>query len=102
MSNDHQEGPRMILALAAEADDAFIWDRIKTVQPEMLAAGPIAIKFAYFGREGALDTTRPYVATNWVQDPDAMAEIMDRGRARCVCGCFVRVGDILEQALQQT
>jgi hypothetical protein len=29
----------MILALAAEADDEFIWGQIKTLQPEMFAAG---------------------------------------------------------------
>ena len=30
-----------------------------------------------------------------------MRATMDRGRANCVCGCFVRVADILEQALQE-
>ena len=34
----------MILALAAEADDEFIWDRVRTIQPEMFAAGPVQIK----------------------------------------------------------
>src|SRR6516165_8876401 len=38
MNNDHQDA-RMILALAAEADDEFIWGQIKTLQPEMFAAG---------------------------------------------------------------
>ena len=31
-----------------------------------------------------------------------MADIMDRGRASCVCGCYVQIGDILEQALRET
>jgi hypothetical protein len=101
MNNDHRDA-RMILALAAEADDRFIWDRVKTLQTEIFAAGPVHIKFAYFGREGALDTRRPYVATSWVTDADEMADLMDRGRAGCVCGCFIRTGDILEQALRET
>jgi hypothetical protein len=101
MNNDNQDA-RIILALAAEADDGFIWDRIKMLQAEMFAAGPVAIKFAYFGREGALDTRRPYVATSWVTDSNDMADLMDRGRAACVCGCFVEISDILEQALEET
>jgi hypothetical protein len=100
MNNDHQDA-RMILALAAEADDWFIWDRIRTIQTDMFAVGPVHIKFAYFGREGALQT-RPYIATSWVADADDMAGIMDRGRAGCVCGCYIQIGDILEQALQET
>ena len=91
----------MILALAAEADDRFIWDRVRTIQTEMFAAGPVQIKFAYFGREGALQS-RPYITTSWVTDADDMADIMDRGRAGCVCGCYIQIGDILEQALQET
>ena len=27
---------------------------------------------------------------------------MDRGRAGCVCGCYIQIGDILEQALRET
>jgi hypothetical protein len=100
MNNDHQDA-RMILALAAEVDDRFIWDRVRTLQTEMFAAGPVHIKFAYFGREGALPA-RPYIATSWVTDADEMADLMDRGRAGCVCGCFIRTGDILEQALRET
>jgi hypothetical protein len=91
------DGARLILALAAEADDDFIWSRLKTLQTEMFAAGPVEIKFAYFGREGA-SAIRPYVSTGWVKDPDDMADLMDRGRAHCVCGCYVDVGDILAAA----
>jgi hypothetical protein len=99
MSNDHLDA-RMVLALAAEADDRFIWDRVRTIETEMFAVGPVHIKFAYFGREGELQS-RPYIATSWVTDADAMADIMDRGRAGCVCGCFIQIGDILEQALRE-
>ena len=98
--NDHRDA-RMILALAAEADDRFIWDRVRTIQTEMFAAGPVQIKFAYFGREGELQS-RPYITTSWVTDADDMAGIMDRGRAGCVCGCYIQIGDILKQALQET
>jgi hypothetical protein len=100
MNNDHQDA-RMILALAAEADDGFIWDRVRTLQTEMFAAGPVLIKFAYFGREGALQT-RPYITTSWVADADDMADIIDRGRARCACGCYIQICDILEHALSET
>jgi hypothetical protein len=99
--NDNQN-PRMILALAAEADDKFIWDQLRTLQPEMFAAGPVQIKFAYFGREGALDETRPYIATRWTTDANDMVDLMDHGRAGCVCGCYVKINDILSQALQET
>ena len=66
-----------------------------------LRRGLSQVKFAYFGREGALQS-RPYITTSWVTDTDDMADIMDRGRAGCVCGCYVQIGDILEQALQET
>jgi hypothetical protein len=101
MSNDHQDA-RVILALAVEADDEFMWNRLRVIQTGMFAAGPVQVKFAYFGREGELQTSRPYVATNWVTDADDMADIMDRGRAGCVCGCYVQINDILEQALRET
>jgi hypothetical protein len=100
MSKESKDA-RMILALAAEADDEFIWARLQTLQPDLFAARPVQIKFGYFGREGAL-ASRPYIATNWVTTADELTDIMERGRARCVCGCFVLIGDILAQALEET
>ena len=101
MSNDRP--PRIILALAMEADDrSATWDQLRTIQTEMFAAGPAALKFCYFGREGALQTSRPYISTRWVTDTDDMADIMDKGRAGCVCGCYCQVSDILEQCLAET
>jgi hypothetical protein len=94
------DDPRLILALAAEADDEFIWDRLTDIQVAMFAAGPVQIKFAYFGREGA-SQVRPCITTRWITDADDMREVMERGRAGCVCGCYVNVTDILEQALQE-
>ena len=97
-----KQQPRIILALAPEQDHRFIWEHVRTIQAEMFAAGPVQIKFAYFGQEGALMTARPYVATEWVMNTDDMNYIMDEGRANCVCGCYVPIGDILEHALQET
>ena len=34
------DNPRVILTLAAEADDKFIWDQLQTLQLEMFGAGP--------------------------------------------------------------
>jgi hypothetical protein len=91
---------RVIIALAAEADDDFIWSRLDALQTEMFMAGPVAIKFAYFGREGALPS-RPFVTTRWVHDSDDMAALLNRARAHCVCGCFVNAGDIFEAVLKE-
>jgi len=97
MANDH---PRMILAMASETDDRETWDQVKTIQAEMFAAGPAAIKLCYFGREG-VSRIRPYISTRWVMDADDMADLIDHARRDCVCGCFLRVADILEPALRE-
>jgi hypothetical protein len=91
----------VIIALAAERDDDFIWSRLDALQTEMFMTGPVAIKFAYYGAEGAL-SSRPFVATRWAHDADDMAELLARARAHCVCGCFVNTGDIFEAALKET
>jgi hypothetical protein len=95
-----QDPARVIVAVAAEADDDFIWSRLNML-PELFAAGPVAIRFGYFGAEGAL-SARPFIATHWATDASVLADLIDRGRTRCVCGCFVKIADILEQALQET
>jgi hypothetical protein len=91
---------RMIFALAAESNDQLIWDRIRLQCDEMFSAGPIAIKFAYFGREVS-PPSRPFVATRWCTDSDDMADSMDHARHDCVCGCFIQINDILEHALHE-
>jgi hypothetical protein len=96
--NINMNEKRMIVALAAEADDKDLWDQLRTLQPDLFAAGDINIKFGYYGAEGALQTTRPYIATRWAKDADDMVDLVDHARERCVCGCYVEVGDILEQA----
>ena len=60
---------RVIFAVAAEADDALIWDRLRGIQTEVFAAGPINIKVAYFGREVA-PPNRPFISTRWAADAD--------------------------------
>jgi hypothetical protein len=92
---------RVIIALAAEADDDFIWNRLDALQTEMFMAGPVAVKFSYFGREGFQARSRPFVATRWARDADDMAALLDHARADCVCGCFVNAGDIFEAALNE-
>jgi hypothetical protein len=94
------DAPRLILALAAEANDQFIWNRLVDIQAQMFAVGPVEIKFAYYGREGA-SQVRPCITTRWITDADDMREVMERGRTGCVCGCYVNVTNILEQALQE-
>jgi hypothetical protein len=89
--------PRVILALATETDAESVWDRIKAFP--MFAAGPL-VKFGFFGREGA-GQVRPYIATCWATNAADLAALVDHGRAGCVCGCYVQVGDILEQALRE-
>jgi hypothetical protein len=91
----------MIFPVAAESDDAFIWDRITTLQAELFAAGPVEIKFGYFGREGALPS-RPFIASSWITNADDLADLIERGRAGCVCGCYIQINDILKHALQET
>jgi hypothetical protein len=100
---DRQDA-RVILALAAEADadSKYIWDRIKITQTEMFGAGPVAIKVAYFGAEGALQTRPLRISTRWITDANAMADILNRAQAGCVCGCFVEIGSVLQQALRET
>jgi hypothetical protein len=91
---------RVMLALAAEADD-FTWDRLRGIQTDMFPAGAVSIKFAYFGSEGALQS-RPFISTRWATDAGDMQALMDHARARCVCGCYVNIGDILVEALKET
>ena len=96
-----QQKARVIMAIAAERDDDFIWNRLQALQPEMFAAGPVAVKLGYYGAEGARPV-RPFIASRWTTDADDLADLLDKARTRCVCGCYVRIGDILEQALQET
>ena len=93
---------RMILALAAETDDRLIWERIKTLQTEMFAAGPVAIKFATSAdRRRASDAAVYHIALGHGCRRHGRAS-WTGAEPRCVCGCYVQVGDILERALQET
>jgi hypothetical protein len=77
---------RVIFAVATEADGALIWDRLRGIQTELFAAGPISIKVAYFGREIA-PPNRPFISTRWAADAGDFQALVDHARTRCVCGC---------------
>jgi hypothetical protein len=91
---------RVIFAVATEADDTLIWDRLRGIQTQLFAAGPISIKVAYFGREVA-PPNRPFISTRWAADADDLQALMDHARTRCVCGCFVNIDDILAEAVRE-
>jgi hypothetical protein len=91
---------RVIFAVAAQADDALIWDRLRGIQTEVFAAGQINVKVAYFGREVA-PPNRPFISTRWAADADDLQALMDRARARCICGCYVNIDDILAEAVRE-
>jgi hypothetical protein len=93
--------PRVILALATENPSDAIWGRIRMLADEIFA-GPVAVKFAYYGRESAGATRRPCIATDWVTVADDWTDIVDQGRVDCVCGCFMQTDDFLTQALRET
>ena len=91
---------RVLVAVAAEADDKSIWSRLKML-PELFAAGPVAIRVGFFGAEGAR-SSRPFTVSRWTTDPVDLADLLEKARIRCICGCFTRVSSILEQALRET
>ena len=98
MPNDR---PRMIIVLATESPSDAIWGRIRMLADEIFA-GPVAVKFAYYGREGTGATRRPCIATNWITVADDWTDIVDQGRVDCICGCFMQTDDFLTQALRET
>jgi hypothetical protein len=67
----------------------------------VFAAGPVSVKFGYFGKEGAL-ASRPFMSTRWATDPDDKRALLDHARARCVCGCYTNIDSILSEALKET
>jgi hypothetical protein len=83
--------------LATETDVESVWDQIKTFP--MFAGGPL-VKFGFFGQEGA-GLIRPYITTRWASNAADLAALVDHGRAGCVCGCYVPIGDIFEQTLRE-
>lgn len=100
MMRNANDNARVILGMALHGDDDFAWDQLKVLQGNMYAAGPVAIRFAYYGAEGALQS-RPLMTSRWIGNADDMAEMLDRARAGCVCGCYVDIGDILAEALKE-
>ena len=95
------EPPRVILALASY--QRSIWDEAKVLQADMFreAAGTgLEMKFAYYGSEVAGGVRTCRITTRWISDAHDMATVM--GRAECVCGCYVHISRVLEQALKET
>jgi hypothetical protein len=95
-----QDTARVIVAVAAEADDKSIWSRLKML-PELFAAGPVAIRVGFFGAEGAR-SSRPFMVSRWTKNPADLADLLQKARTRCICGCYVKVSSILEHALRET
>ena len=90
----------VLFAVAAEGDDEYIWSRLKML-PELFTAGPVAIRVGFFGAEGTR-SSRPFMVSRWTTNPADLADLLQKARTRCVCGCFVKVSSILEQALRET
>jgi hypothetical protein len=80
-----QQEARVIVAIAAEADDKSIWSQLKML-PELFAAGPVAIRVGFFGAEGAR-SSRPFMVSRWTTDADDLADLLEKARTRCICGC---------------
>ena len=95
-----QDPARVLVAVAAEGDDEYIWSRLKML-PELFAAGPVAIRVGFFGAEGTR-SSRPFMVSRWTTDPADLADLLQKARTRCICGCYVKVSSILEQALRET
>ena len=92
---------RVILALANHSRTAG-WDRAKTLQQAMFQAAAgrgLEMKFAFYGADDAAGVRRCRITTRWITDPDDMASVMDR--ARCDCGCYVHISDVLAQAVKE-
>ena len=95
-----QDPARVLFAVAAEGDDEYIWSQLKML-PELFTAGPVAIRVGFFGAEGTR-SSRPFMVSRWTTNPADLADLLQKARTRCVCGCFVKVSSILEQALRET
>ena len=95
-----QDPARVLFAVAAEGDDEYIWSRLKML-PELFAAGPVAIRVGFFGAEGTR-SSRPFMVSRWTTNPADLADLLQKARTRCICGCYVKVSSILEQALRET
>jgi hypothetical protein len=95
-----QDPARVLFAVAAEGDDEYIWSQLKML-PELFTAGPVAIRVGFFGAEGTR-SSRPFMVSRWTTSPSDLADLLHKARTRCVCGCYVKVSSILEQALRET
>jgi hypothetical protein len=90
---------RVIVTLAKEVEGDFIWSQLENLTL-MYSAGPLAVKFAYFGEE-ASRTSRPLMSTRYASDPEDWRALLDHARERCVCGCYTHIDDALTAALKE-
>jgi hypothetical protein len=42
------------------------------------------------------------MVSRWTTSPSDLADLLQKARTHCVCGCYVKVSSILEQALRET
>ena len=93
--------PRVILALANHAQTAG-WDRAKALQRELFETAVdtgLEMKFAFYGPDDAARVRRCQITTRWITNADEMSGLIDR--AECNCGCYIRVRDLLAQAVKE-
>ena len=63
------------------------------------AGSGLEMKFAFYGPDDSAGVRHCRITTRWITDADDMAGVM--GRAECSCGCFVRIRDVLAQAVKE-
>jgi hypothetical protein len=92
--------PRAILALA-NYEGSHGWDHAKLLQRRLFTAagGDLGLKFAFYGEDDAAGVRRCRITTHWITDPDDMAAVIDR--AKCSCGCWINIRDVLAQATKE-
>jgi hypothetical protein len=58
------------------------------------------VKLAYYGPDDPVSGVRPCrIARRWVDNPDAVAGLIDK--ATCTCGCYIDIRSVLGQAVKE-
>lgn len=93
--------PRVLLALANHGESPG-WDRAKVMQRQVFeaAAGSgLEMKFAFYAEDNDEGVRRFKITTDWIDNADKMAALIDR--QKCTCGCYVRIRSVLQQAVEE-
>ena len=92
--------PRILLGLSHHGRSPG-WERAQVLQRQMFeaAGNDIEMKFAFYAEDDDKGVRRCRITTRWINDPDAMADVM--GRAECSCGCYVNIRSVLQQAVKE-